>query len=186
MKLARIIVTILGLLMMSGVDKCDAADGALGALYTIQAQTIDGEKVSLDSYRGKVLLIVNVASRCGFTSQYAGLQELYEKYKGRGLVVLGFPSNDFGGQEPGTESEIKAFCTNSYGVSFPMFSKVTVLGPTKHPLYRLLTAQTGGADVRWNFEKFLIDPAGGVVARFGSSTTPTDQALVSALEKALP
>jgi glutathione peroxidase len=174
-----IVTVVMGMTMVGASEAQDSS------VYEIQAQTIDGQTVSLSNYRGKVALIVNVASRCGYTSQYQGLQKLYDTYKDRGLVVLGFPSNDFGGQEPGTESEIKAFCSNTYGVSFPMFSKVSVLGASKHPLYQALTAATGGSDVRWTFEKFLVDPTGKVVARFGSSTTPQDSALVSAIEKIL-
>jgi glutathione peroxidase len=155
------------------------------SLYDIEVVSIDGAKVPLRKYEGTVLLFVNVASQCGFTRQYEGLQRLYEQYKDKGFTVLGFPSNDFGGQEPGTEAEIKAFCSNTFGVSFPMFSKVAVLGAARHPVYQFLTSATGGADVRWNFEKFLVDRKGGVVARFGSSTTPSDAELVTALEKAL-
>jgi glutathione peroxidase len=155
------------------------------SLYDIEVTSIDGEKLSLRKYEGKVLLIVNVASRCGFTSQYEGLQKLHGAYKDRGFAVLGFPSNDFGGQEPGTEAEIKAFCSNTYGVSFPMFSKVSVLGATRHPLYQFLTASTGGSDVRWNFEKFLIDSKGVVIGRFGSSTAPSSSELGASIEKAL-
>jgi len=155
------------------------------SFYDIELTSIDGEKVPLRTYEGKVLLVVNVASRCGFTSQYEGLQKLYEGYKDRRFVVLGVPSNDFGGQEPGTEAEIKAFCSNTFGVSFPMFSKVAVLGAQQHPLYKFLTASTGGADVRWNFEKFLVDSKGNVAGRFGSSTTPSSSELTAAIEKAL-
>jgi glutathione peroxidase len=155
------------------------------SLYDIEVTSIDGEKASLRSYEGKVLLVVNVASKCGFTSQYEGLQKLHEGYKDKGFAVLGFPSNDFGGQEPGSEAEIKAFCSNTFGVSFPMFSKVAVLGPQRHPLYQFLTTSAGGTDVRWNFEKFLVDSRGKVIGRFGSSTSPESSELRAAIDKAL-
>jgi glutathione peroxidase len=155
------------------------------SVYDIQVKTIDGKDISLSDYRGKVLLVVNVASRCGYTSQYAGLQQLYTKYNARGFEVLGFPSNDFGGQEPGSEAEIKSFCSNSFGVTFPLFSKVAVIGAAQHPLYHLLTSKTGGAPVSWNFEKFLIDRTGSVIQRYPSRISPSDEALVAALEGAL-
>lgn len=155
------------------------------SVYSIKITTIDGEAVELSRYQGKALLIVNVASQCGYTSQYAGLQKLYTDYSEKGLVVLGFPSNDFGGQEPGSEAEIKQFCSSKFGVTFPMFAKVKVLGPEKHPLYQLLSKSTGGQDVGWNFEKFLVDRSGLVVARFNSSVKPSDAILTSAIEEAL-
>lgn len=153
--------------------------------YSITATGIDGSSQSMSQYKGKVLLIVNVASQCGFTPQYAGLEELYESYKDRGFYVLGFPSNDFGQQEPGSDSEIKAFCTSKFGVTFPLFSKVRVLGQGRAPLYDFLVRSTGGAEVGWNFEKFLVDRSGNVVGRFESNVRPSDQALKAAIEKAL-
>ena len=155
------------------------------SIYEIKATSIDGKDASLESYRGKVLLIVNVASRCGYTSQYEGLQQLYTQYAARGLEVLGFPSNDFGGQEPGTEGEIKSFCSSKFGVTFPMFSKVAVLGAQQHPLYRFLTQSTGGAAVAWNFEKFLVDRTGNVIKRYSSRVSPSDSDLVADIERAL-
>jgi glutathione peroxidase len=134
-------------------------------------------------------MIVNVASKCGLTPQYAGLEKLYDAYKDRGLVVLGFPANNFGGQEPGTDEEIKTFCTSKYDVSFPMMSKISVKGDDQHPLYTLLTAKTDtntfAGDIGWNFTKFLVGRDGQVVARFDSKTKPDDAKLVAAVEQAL-
>jgi len=153
--------------------------------YEISATSIDGQEVKLSEYKGKVVLIVNVASRCGFTRQYEGLQKLFSDYSGEGLVILGFPCNDFGQQEPGAEAEIKKFCSLNYGVTFPMFSKVKVVGPQKHQLYDFLVSSTGGEDVGWNFEKFLVDKNGSVVGRFDSNVKPSDQELIKAIEKAI-
>jgi len=145
-------------------------------LYDIEATTINGDPVSLGEYRGKTLLIVNVASQCGFTPQYAGLEGLYRKYKDRGLLVLGFPCNQFGRQEPGSEDEIKRFCESTYGVTFPMFAKIDVNGPQTHPLYRFLKSARSGlfgtGAIKWNFTKFLVSPEGEVVRRYGPSDTP--------------
>jgi glutathione peroxidase len=166
-----------------------AAEGAgaqqMTTVLTQRVQSIDGVEKSLGDYKGSVLLIVNVASFCGYTPQYAGLESLYQRYKGRGLYVLGFPSNDFGQQEPGTESEIKRFCSERFGVTFPLFAKTKVLGRDKSPLYALLTAQTGGAEVSWNFEKFLVSRSGAVVGRFASGVTPEARELTTAIEAAL-
>jgi glutathione peroxidase len=152
-------------------------------------KTIDGKDVNLCSYKGDVVLIVNVASKCGFTPQYKGLEELNKKYRERGLKILGFPSNDFGGQEPGSESEIKQFCSATYGVSFDMFSKVTVKGDAKNDLYKYLTAGGGDStlagEVKWNFQKYLIDRNGKLVAVFPSNVEPTSPELTAAIEKLL-
>lgn len=147
---------------------------------------LDGSPVDLASYGGKVVLVVNVASRCGATPQYAGLQKLYDTYKDRGLVVLGFPANDFGAQEPGTDAQIAEFCSAKYAVTFPMFSKITVKGAGMPPLYKALTesADPPGA-IGWNFEKFLVGRDGTVVGRFKTRVTPDDPALVAAIEAAL-
>ena len=146
------------------------------SLYDIDVRTIAGETQSLGAYRGKTLLIVNVASQCGFTPQYAGLEALFRKYKEQGLVVLGFPCNQFGRQEPGTEADIQNFCTSSYDVTFPLFAKVDVNGPGTHPLYQQLKwAQPGllGTEaIKWNFTKFLVNAGGEVVARYAPSDTP--------------
>ena len=158
-------------------------------IYDIAVKDIDGKDMKFEAYRGKVLLIVNVASRCGFTGQYGGLQKLYEKYKDAGFVILGFPANNFMSQEPGSEAEIKQFCTATYGVTFPMFSKVSVKGDDQHPLYRYLTGkQTNpdfAGDISWNFNKFLLSKSGHVAARFGSRTKPEDAEISAAIEKAL-
>lgn len=158
-------------------------------LYDFSAQTIDGEERPLRDYTGKVLLVVNVASQCGLTPHYAGLQELSESFRNRGLVVLGFPCNQFGTQEPGSEAEIKTFCETRYGVTFPMFAKIDVNGGTRHPLYAFLTEQPtqpdGPGDIQWNFAKFLIDRSGKVVARFAPPTKPVSDEIVSAIEKLL-
>jgi glutathione peroxidase len=150
--------------------------------YQLEAKSIDGEIVKFSSYKGQALLIVNVASRCGYTSQYEGLQKLYARFKDKGLVVLGFPCNDFGGQEPGTEAEIKNFCSSTYGADFPLFSKVSVLGAAKSAIYKFLIDQSGGGDVSWNFEKFLVDRQGRVAGRFPSRVRPEDEQLVKAIE----
>jgi glutathione peroxidase len=145
-------------------------------LYDIEVAGIDGKPQKLADYAGKVLLVVNVASKCGFTPQYAGLEKLYRKYADRGLVVLGFPCNQFGGQEPGTEKEIAQFCSRDYGVSFPMFAKVEVNGDNAHPLFGLLKREApgllGSQAIKWNFTKFLVDRHGGVKKRFAPADTP--------------
>ena len=150
-----------------------------GAIYGFSAQALDGSTVSFEQFSGRVLLIVNTASKCGFTPQYAGLEELYRIYKERGLTVLGFPCNQFGGQEPGLAGEIGAFCETNYAVSFPLFAKIEVNGAGTHPLYRFLKDEKPGmlgivgiSRIKWNFTKFLVDRKGNVVERFGPSTTP--------------
>ncbi len=156
-------------------------------LYDIAVRTIDGETRSMRDYAGKTLLIVNVASRCGFTPQYAGLEALYRKYGEKGFVVLGFPCNQFGAQEPGADSEIAQFCATSYDVTFPMFSKIDVNGEKAHPLYRWLKHAApgllGSEAIKWNFTKFLVDRSGKVVRRFASTETP--QSLEKAIESVL-
>jgi glutathione peroxidase len=143
-------------------------------VHEIEAKNIDGEVVPLSTYAGKFMLVVNVASRCGFTPQYEGLEALYRKYKDRGLVVLGFPCDQFGHQEPGSESEIKDFCTSRYDVTFPMFAKVDVNGPGAHALFRHLLDEKPGSShsIQWNFTKFLVGPRGEVIDRFESKVTP--------------
>jgi glutathione peroxidase len=148
---------------------------------------LDGSEQSLGDYRGKVLLLVNVASRCGFTPQYRGLQDLYTRYQSQGFEVLGFPANNFGAQEPGTDEQIRQFCDQNYGVTFPMFSKISVKGADIHPLYTELTSlppPIGGA-VQWNFQKYLVDRQGNVVARFDSEVEPDDPSLVGKIEATL-
>ena len=148
---------------------------------------LDGSEQSLRDYQGQVLLLVNVASKCGLTPQYDGLEKLYEKYRGQGFAVLGFPANDFMGQEPGTDSQIAEFCRTTYGVDFPMFSKITVKGDGKHPLYQELTGMPApiGGEVAWNFQKYLVDRKGTVVAKFDPRTAPDDAALVAQIEELL-
>jgi len=175
------------------------------SVYDIPLKKITGEDASLAEFKGKVILIVNVASQCGLTPQYEGLESLYEKFRGQGLVVAGFPANDFKGQEPGTNEEIQSFCSTNYGVKFPLFSKITVTGAEKHPLYSaLITAQPKAVSVNepswrekltgwgvptlaepellWNFEKFVVSRAGGVVKRFAPDTAPDAPELVEAIE----
>jgi glutathione peroxidase len=148
------------------------------SIYQFTVKTIDGEEISLKQYEGKVLLIVNTASKCGFTPQYKELQQIYEQYKDQGLVVLGFPCNQFMNQESGNENEIKSFCELNYGVTFPMFAKVDVNGVYAHPLFVYLRKQTPGIlglnTVKWNFTKFLVDPKGNVVKRYSPTTKPKD------------
>ncbi len=148
----------------------------LKTVYDFSAPLLDGRTINLSQFRGRVLLIVNTASQCGFTPQYSGLEELYRAYKDRGLEVLGFPCNQFGAQEPGTAAEIGAFCEKNYGVSFPMFAKIDVNGPDTHPLYRFLKSEKAGifgtGGIKWNFTKFLVDRQGNVVERYGPSTEP--------------
>jgi glutathione peroxidase len=160
------------------------------SLYDVDLATLDGEAGSLAPYKGKALLLVNVASQCGLTPQYAGLQRIYDAYSARGFAVLGFPCNQFGSQEPGTSDEIKTFCETSYGVSFPMFEKIEVNGPGRHALYEQLTevsdAEGKAGDIQWNFEKFLVAPDGEVVARFRPLTEPEAPELIAALEANLP
>lgn len=178
------------------------------SVYDIPVRTIDGNEASLAEYKGKVLLVVNVASKCGLTPQYEGLEGLYEQYRGQGLVVTGFPANNFKSQEPGSDEEIQSFCTTNYGVKFPMFSKINVVGPDKHPLYAALIAakpkavsvgevpfaaklhgygiETNPApEILWNFEKFLVGRNGEVVERFAPDTAPDAPELIAAIEAEL-
>ena len=169
-------------LLLASVVMTASLFGA-SSVHEFTLNSIDGKPGPLSAYQGKVVLIVNVASRCGFTPQYAGLEALYEKYKDRGFTILGFPANNFGGQEPGTNEEIKTFCSSKYNVTFPMYSKISVKGDDKAPLYEFLTA-TGG-EIQWNFTKFLVDKSGKVVARFESKVTPESPDVAEAIEKAL-
>lgn len=161
----------------------------MAKFHDFTATTIDGNEKSLGDFKGKTLLVVNVASQCGLTPQYRGLEELHRKYKGRGFAVLGFPCNQFAGQEPGSDEEIKTFCETRFDVSFPLFSKVDVNGEDRHPVYEFLTAQEtqpdGPGDIKWNFAKFIVDKQGNVAARFDPATEPTSKDLTSAIEEAL-
>ncbi|HXX31385.1 MAG TPA: glutathione peroxidase [Myxococcaceae bacterium] len=158
------------------------------SVYDFKVRTIDGRETTLAEYRGKALLIVNTASECGYTPQYAGLEALYEKYRERGLVVLAFPSNDFGGQEPGTNAEIKKFCQLRYKTTFPLFAKIDVKGDSADPLYKYLTGLPGkqGGQVTWNFNKFLVAPDGTVVEHFDTKVAPDSPLLDGQLQKILP
>jgi glutathione peroxidase len=152
----------------------------------IPLRTISGDTTKLADFSGKVILLVNTASKCGFTPQYAGLEALYRKYKDRGMVVIGFPANDFKQQEPGTNAEILEFCRENYGVTFPMMAKISVKGETQHPLYRYLTQESPfPGEITWNFNKFLLDRTGGVAARFETKMKPDDAAIIAEVEKLL-
>jgi glutathione peroxidase len=168
-------------LMTSSLFAADAP------LYSIPLKDIDGRDTSLKAYAGKALLVVNVASQCGLTPQYSGLEALWKKYQARGLVVLGFPCNDFGAQEPGTNTEIKEFCASNFSVSFPLFDKVHVKGAAQHPLFAALTGSTSPVPgpVKWNFGKFLVGRDGKILARFESDVEPESEELAKAVEAAL-
>jgi glutathione peroxidase len=157
-------------------------------VYNFTLNSIDGQPAPLAAYQGKVVLLVNVASQCGYTPQYSALEAIYEKYKDQGFVILGFPANNFGAQEPGTNEEIKTFCTRKYSVTFPMYSKISVKGADQAPLYTYLTKETGtgiAGDIKWNFTKFLVDREGKVIQRFEPAVTPDSKAVTAAIEKQL-
>ena len=161
------------------------------SIYDVPIHTLDGSPADLHDYEDKAVLLVNVASKCGLTPQYTGLEELHERFAGRGFSVLGVPCNQFGGQEPGSSEEIATFCSTNYGVTFPLTEKVEVNGEGRHPLYQQLVDVPDAADghtgdIRWNFEKFVIAPGGAVVARFNPAVEPTSDEVVGAVEKALP
>jgi glutathione peroxidase len=161
---------------------------AASGIYTFTLNSIDGQPAPLAAYKGKVILVVNVASQCGYTPQYSALESIYEKYKDQGFVILGFPANNFGAQEPGTNEEIKTFCTRKYSVTFPIYAKISVKEPDQAPLYTYLTKDTGPGirgDIKWNFTKFLIDRNGNVVQRFEPAVTPDSKEVISAIEKEL-
>src|ERR1035438_3791380 len=162
---------------------------AASSVHEFTLNSINGTPTPLANYKGKVMLIVNVASQCGYTYQYEGLQKLYLKYKDQGLVLAGFPANNFGEQEPGTDAEIGAFCKSKFGVTFPMFSKISVAGADKAPLYKFLTDKTAnpktGGEIPWNFTKYLVDRNGKVLARFDAPVEPESKELAGAIEKAL-
>ena len=181
------VVVAAAAIMFTSQKETVMAGGA--SVLDFKMRDIDGNEVKLDKYKGKVLLIVNTASKCGYTPQYEGLQSVYTKYKDKGFYVLGFPANNFGSQEPGTETEIKEFCTSKYHVTFPMFAKISVKGEDQHPLYKFLTDKATdpefAGDITWNFNKFLVDRKGKVVARFSSKDTPESDAVTAAIEKYL-
>jgi glutathione peroxidase len=161
---------------------------AAASIYDFTLPSIEGKPMPLAEYKGKVLLVVNVASRCGYTPQYSALEAIYKKYEDQGLVILGFPANNFGGQEPGTNAEIKTFCSAKYNVTFPMYSKASVKGSDITPLYTYLTTEANPkltGDIKWNFTKFLVDREGHVIRRFEPATTPDSPEVVAAIEAAL-
>jgi len=184
-------MSLMAFLMMSGTTgrSANMAQAVEGGVFSFTMKNIDGIDVPLSSFNGKVLLLVNVASKCGNTPQYKDLEALYRKYKDRGLVILGFPANNFGWQEPGTDAEIKSFCTTKYDVTFPMFSKISVKGKDQHPLYGYLTSEATdpkfAGDVKWNFAKYLIDRKGDIIGKFAPSVKPLSDEVVGAIESAL-
>ena len=184
MQLNKWLVTAL---VLVGARKIQATE-SLPSFFSLKAKSIEGQEIDFSHYKGKVVMVVNVASRCGFTSQYKELEAMYLKYKDQGLVILGFPSNDFGGQEPASDQEIKKFCSVKYQVSFPMFTKGPVTGDSIQPVYKYLTQDAGatmGGSVLWNFEKFLIDRQGRPVDRFRSLNSPASAKIQTAVEKLL-
>ena len=163
--------------------------GSEKSVYDFTMKNIDGQDVKLDAYKGKVALIVNTASKCGYTPQYEGLEKIYGKYKEKGFIVLGFPANNFMGQEPGSDKEIKEFCTLKYKTTFPMFAKISVKGDDQHPLYQFLTSKDTdpkfAGQIKWNFNKFLVNKNGEIIARFDSKDTPESETVTKAIETAL-
>jgi glutathione peroxidase len=182
--LRRVMLCVAGVLLMVGALAAEEAD-----VLNFKMKSLEGKEVDLRQYKGKVVLIVNVASQCGLTPQYEGLQALHDKYASQGLAILGFPCNQFGAQEPGTAQEIRQFCTQNYGVKFDMFDKIEVNGPNAAPLYKLLTSletkPKGAGPISWNFEKFLIGRDGRVIARFAPRVAPDAPELIQAIESAL-
>ena len=193
----KICMLIASVAMVAGISGCANGTGGRGeadlnatSIYDFTMTDINGKAVSMADFKGKLLLIVNVASKCSFTPQYAGLQKLYDTYKDRGFVILAFPANNFLSQEPGTDGEIAGFCRLTYGVTFPVFSKISVKGGDMHPLYRYLTADTAGREfggsIKWNFAKFLIAPDGRIVDRFAPITKPESGRIIKAIEAHMP
>lgn len=175
------------LILVAAVLMQTVVSSAASLPSNLSVKDIDGKDVSLKDYRGKVLLIVNVASHCGFTPQYKALEAVYEKYKDKGFAILGFPCNQFGAQEPGTNEEIKQFCSSKYNVTFPMFDKIEVNGPHRHPLYTVLAGKDSpfAGDIKWNFSKFLVGRDGTILKRFESKVTPDSAEVTEAIEAAL-
>jgi glutathione peroxidase len=184
----QLLIKVSGYLLFGALLIMAGSLFAASGIYSFTLNSIDGKPAPLADYKGKVVLVVNVASQCGYTPQYSALEATYEKYKDQGFVILGFPANNFGAQEPGTNEEIKTFCTRKYSVTFPMYAKISVKGPDQSPLYAYLTKDTGPGitgDIKWNFTKFLIDRNGKVVQRFESAVTPDSKEVISAIEKQL-
>jgi len=184
-KIAKILM--ISIFLFSTISAAEGEGTKMKNVYDFEVKNIDGKDVKLSDFEGKVLLIVNVASKCGYTHQYDGLEKIYKNYKDKGFEILAFPCNDFGGQEPGTNKEIVEFCTTNFGVSFPMFDKIKVLGKEKAPLYEFLTTNeaTGKGDIGWNFEKFLISADGKIAGRYKSGLSPESKELTSAIERQL-
>ncbi len=184
----NLIFSLLVLCVFAGLNFLSAS-AKTAPIYKFKMKDIDGNDVKLKKFKGDVLLVVNVASKCGYTPQYEGLQAIYEKYKAQGFEILGFPANNFGAQEPGTEAEIKEFCESKYKVTFPMFAKISVKGDDIDPLYQFLTSKETNpdfaGDISWNFNKFLVDRKGNIVARFSSKDTPQNEKVTGAIEKYL-
>lgn len=187
--LAFICAAALSMALSTGASDKSPDGDKMDSIYKFTLKDIDGKDTTLSQYKGKVVMLVNVASKCGLTPQYEGLQRLYDKYKDKGFVILGMPANNFGGQEPGTNEEIKSFCSLKYNVTFPIFSKISVKGEDIHPLYKYLTEKETnpeyGGEIKWNFNKFLIDKNGKIIARFEPRVTPESEPVVAAVEKAI-
>lgn len=186
---AAIVLTVYGFGYLGSSTSNMSDTPTAKSIYEINALDIDGNDVNLGKYKNQVIMFVNTASKCGYTPQYKGLQAIYDKYKDRDFVILGFPTNNFGGQEPGSNAEIKEFCTLRYKVSFPMFAKISVKGDDKHPLYKYLTSEETNpkfaGDVTWNFNKFLANHKGEIIARFSSKETPESKEVTKSIESAL-
>lgn len=186
-KIGRLVSGIAGTMLGAGIIHAEPG-AASPSFFDLRAKSISGSDVEMASYRGKVVMVVNTASKCGFTSQYKGLEEIFERFKDRGFVILGFPSNDFLAQEPGNDQEIKKFCELNFGVTFPLFSKGGVSGDTKQPVFKYLTEQVSEplrGEVQWNFEKFLVNRQGQVVSRLRSAVKPTDPKVIEIITKLL-
>ena len=179
------LLIITSLIMISFFEKVEAKYEKI--FFDLNIKNINGDNLNLNQFKGKIVLLVNVASNCGFTKQYTDLQNLYDQYKDKGLTVIGVPSNQFGGQEPGSESEIQEFCSTKFGVTFPMYSKIDVNGPTRHPLYEDIIGDKGPlkGKIKWNFGKILLGKDGKPIERFGSMTSPSSKKLIQLIEKSL-
>ncbi|HLL69898.1 MAG TPA: glutathione peroxidase [Pyrinomonadaceae bacterium] len=182
-------VSSLALFFVKAKDSKTDGKGTAKSVYDFTLKNSKGQDVKLSDYRGKVVMLVNVASKCGYTPQYEGLQKIYERYKDQGFTILGFPANNFGAQEPGSDEEIQQFCRINYGVTFPVFSKISVKGDDKHPLYKYLTERETNpefaGEIKWNFNKFLVSKDGKIIARFESADKPEDAKVTGAIESAL-
>lgn len=187
--IATVILGVYGINMLSSSASNMKTEVTAKSIYEFKVTDIDGKEVKLKKYKNKVVMFVNTASKCGYTPQYEGLQKIYDKYKDQGFVILGFPANNFGGQEPGSNEEIKEFCTLKYKVSFPMFAKISVKGDDQHPLYQYLTSEKTdpkfAGEITWNFNKFLVNEKGEIIARFSSKETPESKEVTTAIENAL-